>query len=106
MKNTYQNLTEAREVLGIPEKATLKTIKAQYRTLLKQWHPDTCPDEKEKCHEMTRKLVAAYMEIMTYCEQYKISFAREDMGDYLSPEEWWYERFGNDPLWGNPYVSR
>ena len=106
MKNTYQELTEAREVLGVPEKVTLKTIKSQYRKLLKKWHPDTCPDEKERCHDMTQKLVAAYTEIMAYCEQYKISFARQEVQEYLPTEEWWYERFGNDPLWGNPYASR
>jgi preprotein translocase subunit Sec63 len=106
MENTYQKLTEAREILEVPEKTTLKVVKSQYRKLLKKWHPDTCLDEKEKCHEMTQNIVAAYTEIMDYCEQYKISFAREDMGEYLSPAEWWNEHFGNDPLWGNPYASR
>ncbi len=106
MKNTYQDLTEAREILGIPEQATLKTIKSRYRKLLKQWHPDTCPDGQETCHEMTTRITAAYTTVMAYCEQYKISFAREDIGEYLTPEEWWYERFGNDPLWGNPRASR
>ena len=102
MKNTYQELTNAREVLGIPEKATVKMIKSQYRKRLKQWHPDTCPEDKqETCQEKTRQLVEAYTEIMRYCEQYKISFARQDLGEYLSPEEWWRERFGGDPLWGN-----
>ena len=100
MTNTYQELTEAREVLELPEQTTLKYIKSQYKTLLKQWHPDTCSDKKERCHEMTTKIIAAYTRIMSYCDQYKISFAQQDVRDYLSPEEWWFERFGNDPVWG------
>ena len=106
MKNTYRELTDARKVLKLPEKTTLKMIKSQYRTLLKQWHPDTCPEEQEKCHEMTQKIVAAYTEIMAYCNQYSISFTREAMKSYLSPEERWMEQFGNDPLWGNPWASQ
>jgi preprotein translocase subunit Sec63 len=100
MINTYQELTEAREVLELPEKTTLKKIKSQYRKLLKKWHPDKCPDKKERCHEMTTKIIAAYTRIMSYCDQYKISFAQQDVKEYLSPEEWWFERFGNDPVWG------
>ena len=100
MKNTYQELTEARTVLEIPEQITLTAIKAQYRKLLKQWHPDTCPESLEQCHEMTRKIIAAYKRIMAYCNCYKISFSPGTVRDYLSPEEWWSERFGDDPVWG------
>lgn len=96
MKNTYQDLTDARKLLGIPEQATLKTIKSQYREMIKKWHPDTCPEDQQTCHEMTQKIVAAYTEIMAYCDQYKISFARQDVMEYLTSEEWWFERFGND----------
>lgn len=96
MKNTYKELTEAREVLNLPEKSTLNMIRAQYRALLKQWHPDTCSDEQEICHEMTQKIVAAYTEIMAYCNQYSISFTREAMRSYLSSEERWMEQFGEN----------
>ena len=87
MINTYQELTEAREVLELPEKTTLKKIKSQYRKLLKKWHPDKCPDEKERCHEMTTKIIAAYTRIMSYCDQYKISFAQQDVKE--SPAKPW-----------------
>lgn len=105
MNTTYQNLTDARKILGIPEQATIKTIKSRYRDLLKKWHPDTCPEDQQTCHEMTQKIVAAYKEIMTYCDQYRISFAYQDVTEYLSNEEWWFERFGNDLFWRNPQSS-
>jgi DnaJ-class molecular chaperone len=71
-------------------------IKAQYRALIKQWHPDTCPEDQEICHEMTQKIIAAYGEIMAYCNQYSISFTQEAMKSYLSPEERWMEQFGEN----------
>jgi hypothetical protein len=102
MTNTYQELTAARNVLGLPERTTLAEMKTQYRKLLKQWHPDTCPDAPERCHEMTRQIIAAYTRLMAYCEVYKISFAQQDVKDYVTPEEWWFRRFGDDPICGGP----
>jgi hypothetical protein len=43
---------------------------------------------------------------MAYCHEYKISFAHQDVKQYLSPEEWWFERFGNDPVWGMGHSSK
>jgi len=106
MQNTYQELTEARTVLELPEQTTLNDIKAQYRKLLKRWHPDKCQDNTEMCHEMTTKIIAAYTRIMAYCRDYKISFAQQDVKEYLSPEEWWFERFGDDPICGGGGNSR
>lgn len=98
MKDTYRELTAAREVLNLPETTTLSAIKAQYRALLKQWHPDTCAEEPDVCHEMTQKIVAAYTDIMAYCNQYHIAFTREAMKSYLSPEERWVAQFGENVL--------
>lgn len=106
MKDTYKELTEARKVLQLPQETNLNMIKSRYRALLKQWHPDTCPEDEAICHEMTQKIVTAYREIMAYCNQYSISFTHDAMRSYLSPEERWMEQFGNDPMWGNPRASQ
>ena len=53
--NTYQKISEARRVLGIPEQATLSEIKAKYRKLIKKWHPDINQENKDQCDEMTKK---------------------------------------------------
>ena len=106
MMNTYQELTEARTILELPEQTTLHDIKTQYRKLLKRWHPDKCQENKEIRHEMTTKIIAAYTRIMAYCMQYKISFAQQDVREYLSPEEWWFERFGDDLSCGGGGNSR
>jgi len=97
--NKYQKITEARKLLELPERATMQGIKSNYRKLIKKWHPDKSSDNIDTCHEMTKEVIAAYKTIMSYCNHYKFSFAKEEVKKYLSVEEWWFDRFGNDPLW-------
>lgn len=97
----YKDVVEAKELLGLPERASMDEIKSNYRKLISQWHPDKCSENKDKCHEVTKKIIAAYKIIIAYCEQYRYSFTKEEVKNYLSPEEWWFEKFGNDPMWGN-----
>ncbi|OPX39936.1 MAG: molecular chaperone DnaJ [Desulfobacteraceae bacterium 4484_190.1] len=97
----YNNIVEAKALLNLPDRASMEEIKSNYRKLIMQWHPDKCNGNNEKCNEMTKKLNAAYKTIILYCNQYKYSFVKEDVERHLSPEDWWLERFGNDPLWGN-----
>ena len=52
---TYQKISEARKVLGVPEQATLSEIKAKYRKLIKKWHPDNNQENQNQCDEMTKK---------------------------------------------------
>ncbi len=95
----YEEIKKAREILGIPEESTIEEIKKQYRSLLKKWHPDVAKEDVKKCNEMTNKIIKAYQVLMDYCLNYKISFSKQEVSKYLSDEEWWYERFGEDPIW-------
>ncbi|MGE0084177.1 MAG: J domain-containing protein [Desulfococcaceae bacterium] len=97
----YQDIIQAKDLLNLPDRASMEEIKSNYRELIRQWHPDKCNGNDEKCNEMTRKIIAAYETIVSYCSQYKYSFAKEEVSRYLSNEDWWFERFGNDPIWGN-----
>jgi len=96
----YEEITEARNLLGIPERASMAEIKARYRCAVSKWHPDKCPESEQECREMTQKLNAAYKVIMDYCAGYEYSFEKEEVKRYISKEEWWIERFGDGPLWG------
>ncbi|RLB37666.1 MAG: J domain-containing protein [Deltaproteobacteria bacterium] len=98
--NKYREITAARKLLGLPETATMASIKASYRTLLAKWHPDKCREGKELCHQMTQKVIWAYKTIVDYCSNYEYSFTEQSIKRHLSPEEWWIDRFGDDPLWG------
>jgi len=99
--NKYQEITEARKLLELPERATMEEIKSNYKRLLSKWHPDKCRENNEQCNEVTKKIIAAYNIIITYCNQYQFSFTKEEVKNYLSEKEWWFERFGNDPILGN-----
>lgn len=96
---TYQQITEARKLLELPEQASLAEIKANYRKLLRKHHPDGSSKNKAERNEMTTRLTLAYKTIITYCNQYKFSFSKEEIQKYLPTEEWWFDRFGDDPLW-------
>ena len=96
----YQTISEARTILELPESATMEQIKANYRRLIKQWHPDSCTEKHEVCEEMSRKITDAYRIILDYCSNYKYSFQKGGVDKYLSEEEWWYKYYGNDPIWG------
>jgi len=104
--NKYQEITQARELLDLPERASMEEIKSNYRKLVSKWHPDKCGGDNEQSKEMTQKITAAYKIITTYCNQYKFSFTEQEVKNYLSDEEWWFEHFGTDPLWGNNNNSR
>jgi len=96
----YEEISAARDILDIPEQATMETIKSNYRRLIAEWHPDTCDEKKELCEEMTLKIISAYRIIEKYCLGYQYSFSEETVKKYVSSEEWWFERFGDDPVWG------
>lgn len=102
----YKQINEARRILGLPERATLEEIKANYRALIRKWHPDRCKTSNEQCKEMTTKIISAYRIINDYCNNYKFSFSEKEVGNYLSAEEWWLNKFGSHSLWGNETDSK
>ena len=97
----FETINQARMLLELPESATIDQIKNNYRTLIKQWHPDHCNDSPERCKEMAQKITKAYRIILDYCANYRYSFRKEEVDKYLSEEEWWYKRYGTDPIWGD-----
>jgi DnaJ-class molecular chaperone len=97
----FEEISKARQILEIPEVASMEAIKSNYRRLLAKWHPDKCLENKDVCAEMTRKIISAYRTIADYCLHYQYSFSEDTVKRHRSPEEWWHDRFGDDPLWGN-----
>lgn len=87
-------IAQARKRLELPERATLDEIKGNYRRLMQKWHPDRCGGDPE-CLEMATRIGAAYDLILNYCNQYKYSFAEDEVKRHLSEEEWWLDRFSD-----------
>lgn len=101
MKTKYEIITEAREILELPEYATMPQIKENYKRLIKKWHPDKNANDKEIYEENAKKIIEAYKTIIAYCKNYRYSFSKEEVEKYIKDQEWWFKRFGNDPIWGN-----
>ncbi len=95
----YQELLEAKELLNLSDYASLEEIKQNYRSLMNKWHPDKGNSSPEKCEEMSKRITLAYKLVMTYVSNYKYSFLQTEFKRHLSGEDWWFEKFGNNPMW-------
>lgn len=96
---TYQDLYQAKLLLNLPDNATMQEIKDSYRSLMNTWHPDKNDRNKAECEEMSKKITLAYTVIISYCKNYRYDFTEKEFKKHLSGEEWWKERFGNNPVW-------
>lgn len=92
-----QAIIAAGELLGLGETATVAEIKKAYREKAKLHHPDTADSEREPI-EMHR-LTEACRILLDYCRNYRFPLP-PDEETALDDNEWWMNRFGNDPLWG------
>jgi len=99
---SFDEINEARLLLGLPERATRDEIRSHYKKLMAKWHPDTCEEHIEKCEDMSRKVISAYELILAYCESYRFSFSQAEVMEHASEEDFWLERFGKDSSWGIP----
>ena len=106
MDHNDSEIIKAAIILGLPKRATMKMIKENYRKLLSQWHPDRCGQDPDKCAEMTRGIISAYEVLIAYCSKYKYSLRPEDQQKGSAGEDFWKERFGEDPIWGKSRVKK
>ncbi|MCK4837663.1 MAG: J domain-containing protein [Desulfobulbaceae bacterium] len=91
-------IIEARDLLGLETQASLDEIKKAYRVKAKLHHPDTAATDLDKKIDMQR-LTEAYQVLLDYCTSYRFPLD-PDENTPIDDEEWWMDRFGNDPLWG------
>lgn len=76
----FQQIDQARKLLGLDEVANLEEIKEAYRKLALKYHPDRCKDEeRERCEERFKKINHAKDIIMAYCAGYRYSFKEKDV---------------------------
>jgi len=86
----FNQIDEARRLLGLGESASMQEIKDTYRTLAMKYHPDKCKEEeKSSCEEMFKKINNAYKIIMAYCSSYRYSFRREDVRENVMDAEFY-----------------
>ncbi len=76
----FEEISEARKLLGLGETATLKEIKQAYKRMALRYHPDTSSGENNaQCEEMMKKLNWAHKLLTEYCAHYKYSFTEDDV---------------------------
>lgn len=80
----------------------MNEIRARYRELAKEWHPDVSGQEPDVAHERFIRIREAYCLLEEYCMNYELSFRPEDIRaeTKCDSREFWMDRFGDDPIWG------
>ena len=98
MMANFNEIEEARKLLGLGEAATLKEIKSAYRTLAHRHHPDKLQGDDSAESETMKRLNWAYKLLTDYCDNYKYSFKEEDIARTYPHEEYlrtfkdkWYD---------------
>jgi curved DNA-binding protein CbpA len=76
----FNQINQARKILGLGEYATLNEITEVYRKLALKYHPDKCHgDNKKECEEMIKKINHARDILSVYCANYRYSFKEKDV---------------------------
>jgi len=97
-RKEWQAIEEARDTLQLGDRATMGEIKRAYHRLSREYHPDLTGGDAAKQRKMVR-ITAAYELLMRYCREYRFPLAPDENSIY-DAEDWWMDRFGQDPLWG------
>ncbi|MBI5557552.1 MAG: J domain-containing protein [Deltaproteobacteria bacterium] len=89
----------AKDLLGLGEKANLAEIKKAYRSMSKKHHPDVAARQGgEEGRRAMQEINDAYQTLLDYCRKYRFPLVMQE--EALDAEDWWFDRFGQDPLWG------
>jgi DnaJ-class molecular chaperone len=87
--SNFNEIEEARKLLGLGEAATLKQIKTAYRSLAHRYHPDKQSNPAgEESAETMKRINRAYKLLTEYCDNYKYSFREEDIARTYPQEEY------------------
>jgi DnaJ-class molecular chaperone len=93
---SFNEINEARRLLGLEETATLKEIKSAYRNLARSHHPDKHGGIDNSGNEIMKRLNWAYGLLMDYCNEYRFSFRQEEVARVYQREEdyrSWYDKW-------------
>ncbi|MFA5069189.1 MAG: J domain-containing protein [Candidatus Omnitrophota bacterium] len=98
----FNQIDQARKVLGLGEEAGMGEIKEVFRNLSLKYHPDRCKDkDKKRCVEVFKKIANAKDIITAYCANYRYSFMEKDVNRNIIPKEQYeyLKRFYGGWIW-------
>jgi len=75
----FEQIDQARKILGLDERATLDEIKDSYRKLSRKYHPDICKQDRRHCEEMSKQINHAKDILLAYCSGYRYSFKEKEV---------------------------
>ena len=98
----FNEINDARKVLGLGQRASIKEIKDAFRRKSLIYHPDKCREKDENiCRDEFDKVKKAYEVLMEYCYSYRFSFKKEDVGKTKKELYNHMERFYKSDWFGN-----
>lgn len=104
-RKEWAEIKAAAELLGLGENATLSEIKKAYRRKSKKHHPDVRKSVKQGAESIQmHELTESYKKLLQYCAEYRFPLIPGENEQFES-EDWWFERFGQDHLWGKGSAS-
>jgi len=104
-RKEWAAIKAAADLLGLGQQASLAEIKRAYRSQSRKHHPDMQHRAKRQAEKIAMyKITAAYQTLLRYCAEYRFPLAPGD-NEQMEGEDWWFERFGQDHLWGRGGVS-
>ena len=85
----FEEIDEARKLLGLRYTAKLKEIKSAYRRMSHRYHPDKKgADHSTEDEETMKRLNHAYQLLMEYCSDYEYSFGEKDVARTYPVDEY------------------
>jgi curved DNA-binding protein CbpA len=93
---TYEELESALIEFELPPRVSLHRIRERHRQLVRQYHPDRCPERDD---EKIRRINAAYQVLSDYVANYRFDFSRDEFLQQY-PEERLREQFWSEKPWG------
>ncbi len=103
-RKEWQAVEQARDILKLGDRATLGEIKRAFHRLSKEHHPDLVAGDTDK-EEYMYQITSAYELLIGYCNEYRFPLAPDEKNLY-DADDWWMDRFGQDPLWGKSRKRR
>lgn len=94
-------LKEARELLGLGQRASRKEIRSAYRRAARRWHPDRAPSPQAEAEyrERMQQVNLAYQRIQQFIEDYRFELLEKPASEDLM--NGWYNRFATG-VWTPP----
>ncbi|MFC1582417.1 J domain-containing protein [Planctomycetota bacterium] len=86
-----EELTNIIELLELPERASFRDIRRQFKKLVLKYHPDR---NGGASGDKLVAITAAYEGLLLYCEEYKIPFNKPESQNV--DEDWWMKHFGDN----------